>query len=182
MPLYLAASRDILTGILAANDMNTATAKRCLRHNKLMNTVLYNSHSVNRHIYNLDQLKHAAEMDTMNEHILSTVAGTVISVSKDIFSEYILYLLHQLQTINTFEIALISFRDAPFRISAPLWVEQDNSVIAWSKDSQFPFAISADEPTIVNTFYYVYNKMWQAIPQIYRDKEWVMRELQQLIT
>lgn len=179
-PLLLATSEEILLDVLEDNLVDSATIERCLRFHKFLNHFLYNNY-LNRHIYFLDRLKQAAELTRYQDYLLSAVTGQDIIISHLNFINYINFLIDRINNQENYEVALITNSTAN-NISIQVWVEQNSSVIAWSTEPYLPYATSATEPTIVNTFYQIYNRLWQSIPKIYRNKDWVVNELQTLIT
>jgi len=155
--------------------------KKCLYYHQQVNS---NFHSnidriANRHIYSLAKLENLLHADKILYNDLSLITGRNISVSKEYFQQHLRLLAERLDNNESFEIALLSTENKPNTIPVALWFKQNSLITAWSSASM-PYALTANETTLVNAFYYYYDSIWNSIPRINRRKDWVKNQLYKL--
>ncbi|KAB2953843.1 hypothetical protein F9B85_04305 [Heliorestis acidaminivorans] len=179
LPLLLASSEAILQEVLSANKADKLTVEKCLQYHQRMTALLYND-CTNRQFYHLEELKNLASLEYRIDPLLSALLGMPIEVTKKHFMQSIQVMSRRIKENAHWEIALISCHEIATSMPVQLWVEKNNSVLAWSSDDTFPYAASALEPTVVNAFYHIYDRMWHTVPKVFRDRNWVLAELEKL--
>lgn len=182
IPLFITLSENLLTKILQDNNIEETMIKKCLYYHQQVNS---NFHSnidriANRHIYSLAKLENLLHADKILYNDLSLITGRNISVSKEYFQQHLRLLAERLDNNESFEIALLSTENKPNTIPVALWFKQNSLITAWSSASM-PYALTANETTLVNAFYYYYDSIWNSIPRINRRKDWVKNQLYKLI-
>lgn len=170
LPPMAAMSQDLLRKILAKSNIGEDRVSHCLKcHELMLNTP-------SRHLCNRDGLRQALEQNQVNYRELSLLAGQPIKAAREDVREHVDELIQRLRTDASLEVALFSAKD----LTHPpinLWL-QDELIVAWSKD--YPFAASVSEATVVSAFFKYYEDIWQSIPRINRERNWVIQELLKL--
>jgi hypothetical protein len=108
------------------------------------------------------------------------IAGGNLTISPKYFKKGILGLVKLLSENSNFSLALISEYPFPHVRNVALSIKENTIAVANSRVHDTPCPLIMKEPTIVRTFYQYFERLWSSIPRIQRDRESVIRRLNQL--
>lgn len=182
VPMFLTMSEELLIEVLTKNMIKTETINQCIFYHQQINSNFKNNiiTTINRHIYDLDKLEKLACQDNVIYNELSYITGKKISVSKELFNRHIELLIARLNDYSNFEIALTSSTEEEQLVKVNFWIKQNKLLTAWPVD-EINLVAFAKESTIINAFYHYYDAIWNSIPRVNRNHEFVKAKLLNLI-
>jgi len=181
-PMFLTMSKELLVEVLTKNLVKAEIINQCILYHQQINSNFKNNivTTINRHIYDLDKLERLACQEYIINYELSYIIGKKILVPKELFSRHIELLIARLNDYSNYEIALISSIEEDQLVKVNFWIKQNKLLTAWPVD-EINLVAFAKEPTIINAFYHYYDSLWNSIPRINRNHEWVRTKLLNLI-
>jgi predicted transcriptional regulator len=108
------------------------------------------------------------------------ITGGNLFVSPAYLKRALLGLVRRLAERPNFSLALIDDYALPHLRNVSLLVKENTIVVANSRTEKTPCPLIMKEPTIVRTFFKYFTCYWDSIPRIQRDRENVIRRLEQL--
>lgn len=173
-PLFVAMSQGLLTTILARNNLGDHLIQECQGYHRQV--AIGEGPQTSRLLYNFESLQKALQGDqVLLWEELTAITGHPIRVYREDLIQHVHELVESMETNEGLEVAFFS---APGRAPVNLFLRAD-TVIAWSKD--LPCTAAVYEPTVVKAFSRYYDELWQSIPRVNRDRDWVTNELLKLI-
>ncbi len=175
--------RSLLVEILKENEVNSELTGFALEfYDKLSGNFAQNVPLfMNRHIYNLDKLKDQAESDRFKSVLLSIVTGKEIFIKRHQYIRHIRSTVERLRFNNNFEIGLYQTSNTTLPLEEiDFWVKEGHFLTMWSKKS-YDFIQLSTEPTMIETIKRFYQKLWEMIPLIDKDKNHVIEHLEKLL-
>lgn len=171
---FLTMSKDLLTGILARNNLEDHLLKECQEYHR---QVAVDFSRTFRLLCNLDSLRKALQASQVLCEELTDITGRPVLVSREDMIQHVHELIESLRINEGLKVAFFSTLGGS---PVSLWLRDSDMVFAWSKE--LPYAAAVSEPTVVEAFYRYYDELWESVPRVNRDPARVIAELLKLIT
>jgi hypothetical protein len=185
-PLITIMSRELIRKILVENNLNEEAIGPFLEsHAKMQETFYVNSVKNHyRFIYDLNKLEETLESDEIVFNALSLLVGKRIIISHEELCQSIQEMLTCSNKVKNLEFALLDGPPAVGMKNINFWVKENTISVSSSilQHTDTPFSLFTNELTAVNPCYHYLNQLWNAIPQIKRDKNWVKQKLYHMIS
>lgn len=135
-----------------------------------------------RHIYSLDLFERIIREDRVHYYELDMVKGKTLKIPLKYFCKQLEAIIRRLDQYPNYQIALTN-RPLHKLDNVNVWVKENVITFAYpsSKSLDSSFYVSSKEPTVVNAFFKYYEHLWNSLPRINKDKEWIKTKLQGLI-
>lgn len=179
-------SRKLLQKILADNNFNDELINSFLSSHATLQE-LFNANSSKkyyRYIYDINKLEEALAADEIVFNELSILTGTQIIISREVLCQSIQEMITYTNKVRNLEIALLEGPPVSGMKNINLWVKENTISVSSStlQHNDSPFSLATQELTAVNPCYHHFNQLWNSIPQIKRDKNWIKQKLYHMIS
>lgn len=185
-PFLNVLSKELFRCILLENKVDDETSKACINYHSDLQSQFHNNcaEKYYRCIYDISRYKNMLTAGKIYMNELSMLTGQNIIISKDILGKCIEEMATALTDIPNFEIAIIEGPPAQGLENLDIWAKENTITLSSTTDSttNAPFSLITNELTAVNSCYHQFNQIWNSIPQVQRDKNWVKQKLFQSLT
>lgn len=174
-------SQELLRKILLDNNISEERVKNYLAEQSRMKQHFYTNSS--RYFYrilcDIIKLEHSLSQDHVYLDELSILTGQPIMVSRDIFCQCLEEIICIMESVPNLEIALIDGPPYSGIDDIYIWIKENTIAVLSTLLSDLPsnFSLVTQELTTVNSSFYNFNDVWNSIPQIRHDKNWVKQRL-----
>lgn len=180
-PSFFIMSRELLYNIFAENNLSNESIEMCINYYNSLQKQFYANSSQNyyRFIYDIIRLEQVLESDEIYFSELSTLTGRHITVTRKLFCQCLQEMISVLKNTPNFEIALLEGPPSSGLYGINLWIKENTITVSNTADinTNSPFSLATQELTAVNSCFHHFNQIWNATPQIKRDKNWVVQRL-----
>ena len=183
LPTFVTMDIDTLSMVLDENSVGTELKEECfniyIKINEFFKKDLGSFFF--RQFYDLDSLKQAADSEDIKYFDLSNLCGKEIMVSNKHFKNHIKSLIEMTKLYKLDEVAIVTFNQFPIPPKTGIWVKRHGFAYAYPQ-YEAPCHTIINEIMLINAFFAMFNKIWNSIPIISKDKNIVIEELEKLIS
>lgn len=181
-PTIATMPEETLREVLRANHVREEGAQACLRLHQATYVAVASArpNCRIRHLYDLaatEQLMLQGE--SLVDPYLSLLAEKEVHVSRHQLKSHLQHIVFLLNNVSNYEVGLVSRTDTSTLRGITVWIKENELVGASTPVPQKHghFAVLAEEPTVVNSFYHYFTDLWHAIPRVDRSKPGVVARL-----
>jgi hypothetical protein len=185
-PFLPTSSPKLIRQILTENNCNHETIRILMDYHAELQKQFSDNSLINYYRWcidfsRLEQLLNSNGKICLNE--LSILTGNRIQASRPIFCQCIQELVAVLEQRPHLELGLIEGPPFPGLEEIDLWVTENTIAFPYTipADGQTPLALVTQELTAVNSYFYSFERAWNQIPKIKRDRKWIIQRLRRLV-
>jgi hypothetical protein len=150
----------------------------------LKNFRILSAHSEYKYIYNINKLEQALKSDNFYIDETFLFMGKPIKITRSALIKCIEETILALDKVPNLKIAL---SEGPLHTCLEdivIWIKRDTITIFNKKQPglQQTFSLYTHEITSINSFFYVFNQLWNSITTLQRDRDWTKQKLLQIIS
>lgn len=178
-PFFLTMSQKTLKNILTENEMTEKDIEAYLGYHSVMQKhfEINSSNNFYRFIIDMNRLEKIISNGIIILDNISSYSGTHIKISKESFCNAINEMLNVLD-ISNIDIAILDGPPSDGLDGIDMWVKKNTIVISsTASDEKSHFSLVTSELTSVNSCFYNLNQIWNTIPKIKYDKDWIRQRL-----
>jgi hypothetical protein len=181
LPLNLSLDRESFCELLMENGIGREKRDKCInffiKHRESLLATLATCSS--SQMLDLSVMEQGV-FEGSNISEFNWIVGGNLTISPKYFKKGILGLIKLLNENSNFSLALISEYPFPNVRNVALSIKENTIAVANSRVHDTPCPLIMKEPTIVRAFYQYFEQLCSSIPRIQRDRESVIRRLNQL--
>jgi hypothetical protein len=185
-PFLSLSSPELIYRILAENNCDKETIRTILDFQAVLQKQLAGNSLINHYRWcidfcRLEQILASDEAIGLCE--LSILTGNRIKASRPVFYQCIQELVTKLDQMPHVELALIDGPFFPGLEGIDLWIKENTIILPGtvSAEGQTSIALATQELTVVNSYFYSFEQVWNQISKIKCERKWIEQRLRHLI-
>jgi len=176
IPTFSTMSSQTLLTVLKENDVDTKLIKEILLIHKEIQGFFIKKKYFRRHFYDIDKIREYSTKDRIEYLEISTLAKKPIYVSNSSFKKHFNNLKTFVLENENYELCLASLSKYKVPKNSNILVRQNCFVYAYPQFSEKGLVYSTED-IIIRSFYTMLDSLWKHIPNINKDRTWVLSQL-----
>lgn len=176
---FLPLSEELVKEILQHNNVSPEKISKYGELSSIIHRL--NLRATSRYIINLEKIREQFNKERVVLDSFSFLLGKEISVSQKLYVKIVREAINNILGSNRLEIGMTNSNTLVELANINILAQENTCVLFFSAALETPLCLGTTELTVVISIFHRLEKIWEAIPRLYRNKEFVCKQLQELL-